>query len=122
MLLTSIGLAALSNVSAELHSTQVVANLSVALNMLSMAVFPLWWSSISERKGRRTVYIISFSLFTIFAVCCAVSTNISMLVVFRVASGGAASSVQAIGPGTIADIWQVCERGKSMGWFYLGML
>ena len=45
-----------------------------------------------------------------------------MLVVFRVASGGAASSVLAVGAGTIADIWQVRERGKSMGWFYLGPL
>ncbi|KAG0127459.1 major facilitator superfamily domain-containing protein [Tuber indicum] len=113
---------ALSEVSEKLNSTQVMANLSVALYMLSLAIFPLWWSSISERKGRRTVYIVSFSLFTIFSACCAVSTSISMLVVFRVASGGASSSVQAVGAGTIADIWQVSERGKAMGWFYLGPL
>ncbi|KAG0634808.1 major facilitator superfamily domain-containing protein [Tuber brumale] len=111
---------ALSEVSEELHSTQVIANLSVALYMFSMAIFPLWWSSISERKGRRTVYIVSFSLFTIFSACCAISTNISMLVVFRIASGGASSSVMAVGAGTMADIWQVSERGKAMGWFYLG--
>ncbi|KAL7271505.1 hypothetical protein RUND412_005735 [Rhizina undulata] len=113
---------ALSQISKDLHSSQTITNLSVALYMLSMAIFPLWWSSISERKGRRTVYITSFSLFVIFNICSAVSVNIGMLVFFRVASGGAASSSQSVGAGTIADIWDVRERGRAMGWFYLGPL
>lgn len=45
-----------------------------------------------------------------------------MLVIFRLLSGGAAASVQAVGAGTIADIWEVKERGKAMGIFYLGPL
>jgi len=40
----------------------------------------------------------------------------------RVISGGAAASVQAVGAGTIADIWEPAERGKAMGIFYLGPL
>lgn len=90
--------------------------------MLAMAVCPLWWSQLSEKSGRRTVYLISFGLFVIFNVCSALSTNIGMLISFRVLSGAAASSVQAVGAGTIADIWDVRERGKAMGWFYLGPL
>ena len=30
--------------------------------------------------------------------------------------------MQAVGAGTIADIWEVKERGKAMGVFYLGPL
>lgn len=90
--------------------------------MLAMAICPLWWSALSERSGRRTVYIISFALFTVFGVCSAVSTNIGMLIAFRVLSGASASSMQAVGAGTIADIWDVKERGRAMGWFYLGPL
>lgn len=45
-----------------------------------------------------------------------------MLIAFRVLSGAAASSVQAVGAGTIADIWEVKQRGRAMGWFYLGPL
>ena len=45
-----------------------------------------------------------------------------MLIVFRILGGGAAASVQAVGAGTIADIWEVKERGKAMGMFYLGPL
>ena len=87
-----------------------------------MSIFPLWWSSFSETLGRRTIYIVSFALFVLWNILAAVSTNIAMLVVTRLLGGGAAASVQAVGAGTIADIWEVKERGKAMGIFYLGPL
>lgn len=90
--------------------------------MLSMSIFPLWWSSFSETLGRRTIYIVSFALFTIWNIVAAVSTSIGMLIVLRILGGGAAASVQAVGAGTIADIWEVRERGRAMGIFYLGPL
>lgn len=90
--------------------------------MLSMSIFPLWWSSFSESVGRRTIYLISFTLFLLWNILSAVSTSIGMLIVMRVLGGGAAASVQAVGAGTIADIWEVRERGKAMGIFYLGPL
>jgi multidrug resistance protein len=90
--------------------------------MLAMSIFPLWWSSFSESLGRRTIYIVSFTMFTVFAILSAISTSIGMLIVMRVLSGGAAASVQAVGAGTIADIWESNERGRAMGIFYLGPL
>ncbi|KAK7737936.1 hypothetical protein SLS53_006314 [Cytospora paraplurivora] len=48
--------------------------------------------------------------------------NIAMLIVFRVLGGGAAASVQAVGAGTISDLWEPFERGQAMGTFYLGPL
>lgn len=79
-------------------------------------------SSFSETAGRRTIYVISFTVFFIFTILSAVSVNITMLIIMRVISGGAAASVQAVGAGTIADIWEPAERGKAMGIFYLGPL
>jgi len=119
---SSIVLPALVDVSRDFQSTATVVNLSVALYMLSMSIFPLWWSSFSETLGRRTIYLTSFVLFCTFNVLCAVSVNIAMFIVMRCLSGGAAASVQAVGAGTIADIWEVKERGKAMGIFYLGPL
>lgn len=114
--------ASLSQVAKELHTTATITNLSVALYMLSMAIFPLWWSSFSERLGRRTIYITSFALFVLFNCLCAISNSIAMLIVMRMLSGGASASVQAVGAGTIADLWEVRERGRAMGIFYLGPL
>lgn len=45
-----------------------------------------------------------------------------MLIVMRMLAGGASASVQAVGAGTIADIWETAERGTAMGYFYLGPL
>lgn len=59
----------------------------------------------------------SFSLFLIF-----VHQRLSMLIVFRVLSGGTAASVQAVDAGTASAIWEPKERGHAMGVFYLGPL
>ena len=45
-----------------------------------------------------------------------------MFIVMRLLSGAAAASVQVVGAGTLADIWHPKERGKAMGYFYLGPL
>lgn len=90
--------------------------------MLAMSLFPLWWSSLSEVFGRRTIYLVSFAMFIVFTLLSALSRSIGMLIPMRLLSGGASASVQAIGAGTIADIWDVKERGMAMGCFYLGPL
>lgn len=105
-----------------MHATSTVANLSISLYMLSMSIFPLWWSSFSERFGRRTVYLASFSLFVALNILCSFSKSVTMLIVTRMLSGGASASVQAVGAGTIADIWDSNERGKAITIFYLGPL
>ncbi|KAJ5172917.1 hypothetical protein N7492_005510 [Penicillium capsulatum] len=119
---SAIFLPSLSQVTRELHTTTTISNLSIALYMLSMSIFPLWWSSFSERLGRRTIYLASFSLFVVFNCLCAISDSIAMLIVMRMLSGGASASVQAVGAGTIADLWDVRERGRAMSIFYLGPL
>lgn len=122
LLLTLLCLATLDQVASDLHTDATTTNLSIAFYMLSMAIFPLWWSAFSEASGRRSIYITSFALFILFSVLSAVSHSISMLIVMRMFAGGAAASVQAVGAGTIADIWAVQERGRAMGIFYLGPL
>lgn len=112
----------LPQLSKEFNTTPAVTNLSVALYMLSMSIFPLWWSSYSETLGRRTIYFTSFLLFTLASVLSAISSSIGMLIAMRVLGGGAAASVQAVGAGTIADLWEPFERGRAMGIFYLGPL
>ena len=114
--------ASLGQVALDLDTSPTITNLSVALYMLSMAIFPLWWSAFSEAFGRRSIYLVSFIFFILFGILSAVSKSIAMLIVMRMLSGGAAASVQAVGAGTIADIWEPRERGRAMGIFYLGPL
>ncbi|KAF3491755.1 MFS multidrug transporter [Arthroderma uncinatum] len=119
---SAIFLPGLSEVANTFNTTATVTNLSVALYMLSISIFPLWWSSFSERLGRRSIYLASFALFTLWSILSAISVSITMLIIMRVLAGGAAASVQAVGAGTIADIWDPVDRGRAMGIFYLGPL
>ncbi|PPJ51024.1 hypothetical protein CBER1_07833 [Cercospora berteroae] len=116
------GTTALRPVAEDLDTSPSVVNLSLAFYLLIMALTPMWWASWSEIWGRRTVYIAPFGLFVIFSVISAVSVNIAMLIVFRILTGGAAAAVQAVGSGTVADLWEPKERGKAMGVFFLGPL
>lgn len=95
----TVPIAALPQLSADLDTTPTITNLSVAMYMLSMSIFPLWWSSFSETLGRRTIYLASFALFTLWNIISAVSTSIGMLIVMRVLGGGAAASVSHFGVG-----------------------
>lgn len=119
---SSIFYPSLQDIQKSFNTSATITNLSVAMYMLSMAIFPIWWSSFSETLGRRTIYLVSFTIFVIFNILCAISTSVGMLIVMRILGGGAAASVQAVGAGTIADIWEPRERGKAMGIFYLGPL
>ncbi|KAL2258185.1 hypothetical protein VTK26DRAFT_8614 [Humicola hyalothermophila] len=119
---SGIFMPALPSMSVDLGVSETITNMTISFYMLAMSIFPLWWSSFSETLGRRTIYLASFTLFVIFSVLSAVSVNISMLIVMRILGGGASASVQAVGAGTIADIWEPAERGRAMGIFYLGPL
>ncbi|KAL1842005.1 hypothetical protein VTJ49DRAFT_6171 [Mycothermus thermophilus] len=119
---SGIFMPALPSMSVDLGVSETVTNMTISFYMLAMAIFPLWWSSFSETLGRRTIYMVSFTLFVVFSVLSAVSVNIGMLIVMRILGGGASASVQAVGAGTIADIWEPAQRGRAMGIFYLGPL
>ncbi|KAJ5777923.1 hypothetical protein N7520_001169 [Penicillium odoratum] len=119
---SSIFFPSLSQVSKDLNTTPTLTNLSISLYMLAMSICPLWWSSFSERLGRRTIYLTSLLLFVVFNILSTISDTIAMLIVMRMLMGGAAASVQAVGAGSIADIWEVHERGHAMSIFYLGPL
>ncbi|KKY28173.1 putative mfs multidrug resistance [Phaeomoniella chlamydospora] len=119
---SGIILPALTLIIKDFNTTSFIGNLTVATYMLAMAIFPLWWSAFSEQFGRRSIYVIAFSLFIVFGVLSAISTSIGMFIAMRLLNGGASAAVQAVGAGTIADIWEPRERGKAMGIFYLGPL
>ena len=119
---TSIMLPAIDDIVKKLHTTNSEVNVSVGVYLLSLGIFPLWWSSFSERFGRRSVYLVSFVFFVAFSVGTALAPNISALIVLRVLQGGSSASVQAVGAGTIADLFAPRERGTAMGWYYLGPL
>lgn len=118
----SVFLPAIDDVESSLHSTKSIVNISYGIYVLSLAIFPIWWSSFSEQFGRRSTYIISFSAYFCFLIGCSLVKTIGALMVCRFLAGGCAASVQAVGAGTLSDIFVPTQRGRAMGYFYLGPL
>lgn len=119
---TSIVFPAIGLITSDYNTSTIMVNVSVGIYLISLGVFPLWWSSISELKGRRTVYLVSFTLLFAFCIGTAVSPNIQAFIILRVLCGASSASVQSVGAGTIADLYAPEERGKNLGYFYLGAL
>jgi len=94
-----------------------VAILTCSIMVCGFAVGPLLWSPLSEIIGQRPVYIISLSLYTIFNIPCALSPNIGGLLVCRFLCGVFSSSGLSLAGGTIADIWNIEERGTAIAYF-----
>lgn len=119
---TSILLPAVTDLSQDLHTLVLGVNVLVGVYLISLGVFPMWWLNFSERHGRRSVYVVSFSWFFAFSIACAVAPSIVSLVILRFLAGAGASAVQACGAGTISDLYVQEERGVALGLFYLGPL
>jgi multidrug resistance protein len=94
-----------------------VAILTCSIMVLGFAVGPLLWSPLSEIIGRRPVYIISMSLYVIFNIPCALAPNIGGLLACRFLCGVFASSGLSLAGGTIADIWNIEDRGMAIAYF-----
>ncbi|EYE92228.1 MFS transporter [Aspergillus ruber CBS 135680] len=94
-----------------------VAILTCSIMVCGFAVGPLLWSPLSEIIGRQWVYIISLGLYTIFNIPCALSPNIGGLLVSRFLCGVFSSSGLSLAGGTIADIWDIEDRGMAIAYF-----
>ncbi|CAE6531611.1 unnamed protein product [Rhizoctonia solani] len=97
-----------------------VVALTTTLFLCATGIAPLWYAFLSERYGRRPIYLFGFLVFSLASVVCALSTNIGMLLTFRFVQAVGASCAQSVGLGIISDIYVPAERGRATGWWYLG--
>ncbi|KAI9743782.1 MAG: hypothetical protein M1818_002516 [Claussenomyces sp. TS43310] len=108
---------------AEFGSTsQTLSAFVVSAYVLGFAIGPLLLAPLSELYGRLIVYHITNVLFVVFTVACAVSSDLSMLIVFRFLAGCMGATPLTNGGGTIADMIAQSNRGLAMSCFSLGPL
>ncbi|ORY01798.1 MFS general substrate transporter [Basidiobolus meristosporus CBS 931.73] len=121
-LASSIYLPALTDVRTALNTDVSTINATVSCYVLFSGLGPLFWAPISERYGRRIVYILSTALFIVASVLCAISKNIGMFIVMRILQSSGSSAAMAVGAGSISDMFYLEERGTAMGLFFIGPL
>ncbi|KAK9765776.1 Dityrosine transporter 1 [Basidiobolus ranarum] len=121
-LASAIYLPALVDVRIALNTDISTINATVSCYMLFSGLGPLFWAPVSERHGRRIVYLLSIVLFAIASVLCAISKNIIMFIVMRILQSSGSSAAMVVGAGSISDLFELQERGTAMGLFFVGPL
>lgn len=110
---------AIPKITEEFHITsQEQKVLPISVYLIGYVFGPIIWGPLSEHLGRRTLSIITFTLFTIFTMACGFSPNWASLLVFRLFCGVFGSAPIAIVAGILADIYgEPRTRGKAFSIF-----
>ncbi|KAK1625667.1 major facilitator superfamily transporter [Colletotrichum phormii] len=92
--------------------------LPISVFLIGYVFGPVVWAPLSEHLGRRMLTIITFVMFTIWTMACALAPNWPAFLFFRLFTGVFASSPIAIVAGILADIYGDTEtRGRAMAAF-----
>ncbi|KAH6964868.1 major facilitator superfamily domain-containing protein [Fusarium venenatum] len=113
---------ALPTIAHDLDVSIELINLTVTSYLIFQGLAPSLWGSISDVKGRRVAYSLTFIVFLGACIGLAEVKNYATMVVLRcIQSTGSAGTI-AIGSGVIGDITTRDNRGGLMGIFQAGLL
>jgi len=90
--------------------------------VVMLGVGPLILAPLSETFGRKPLYLVCFSVFTLLQIPTALSPNLPTLITLRTMAGFFASVGIANGAGTISDMFAATERAHIFGWYLMGPL
>ncbi|KAK7464981.1 hypothetical protein VKT23_006189 [Stygiomarasmius scandens] len=113
---------AIDEMERDLPATASQISLSISLFLLFQGIIPLLWSTFSEIKGRKMVYVVSLAIFMVGSIVVATSKSIELVIGFRCFQAAGSSAVSSIGAATLADIFDPEERGRKMGIYYIASL
>lgn len=99
--------------------SQEVGVLTIAIFVAGYCVGPLLFGPLSERYGRRLVFLGVWPLYLCFVLGTALAPNIGAMLAFRFLSGCFASSPLTNSGGVIADLWDADRRGDALAIFSL---
>ncbi|KAI3317006.1 MFS general substrate transporter [Xylariaceae sp. AK1471] len=97
--------AAIPTVVSALGASQHIANLGFTLPFLGVFFAPIYTPHLTEKYGRRPVYLASFPLYLLSVVVIGFAPNISTLLAFRFFAGLFGGPCLVLIEGTFADVW-----------------
>jgi MFS transporter, DHA1 family, multidrug resistance protein len=94
-----------------------VTYLITTVFLLGYTFGPLFWGPGSELVGRRPIFVVTLTLYTLFHLGQALAPNIESLLVTRFLSGFFACAPLTNSGGVIADVWSAEVRGVAVSLF-----
>ncbi|EEB07953.1 membrane transporter [Schizosaccharomyces japonicus yFS275] len=118
---SSIFVTSMNDIAVTFGSSVSSLKLGVTMYVIGMIIGPMVASPLSEQYGRRPLYLIGYTVFTLLQIPTALAVNLPMFLVFRFFSGTFGSFSQGMGGGSINDMFTKVERGKYIGYYLLGV-
>jgi MFS transporter, DHA1 family, multidrug resistance protein len=98
----------------EFNATTYEVTLASALFQLPMAVLPLFWGPLSERVGRRKIYLFIAMFMIIVFYVTALTRTIWGLIVMRFLTGIPIAALFVLGYSVISDVFPPDIRAKAV--------
>jgi len=106
---------ALPSIGKEFAGSALALSWIVTGYILASAVFLLPMGRIADIIGRKKIFLLGTTGFTLLTFLCSVSWSIASLILFRVLQGITAAMIYATGMAIISSAYPVGQRGKAMG-------
>jgi EmrB/QacA subfamily drug resistance transporter len=98
-------------IQVETKDLSWVFNIYILFNLAGISLF----ARLSDRFGRRVIYILAVSVFAFGSLVVAMADNYSLLIIGRGIQGFGSSGIFPVALATIGDIFPVEKRGRALG-------
>jgi EmrB/QacA subfamily drug resistance transporter len=113
-MISSINIA-LPGIGKEFQTDAVLLSWVATAYLLAAAVSLVPFGKLADIYGRKKIYMVGMSLFTITSFLSAISISAPMLIVFRIFQGAGSAMVFATGIAILTSVYPPEERGKVLG-------
>lgn len=105
---------ALPTIQHRLHASFTDLQWIIDAYALTLAVLILAWGSVSDRVGRKRIFVFGVSLFSIASLLCGLAPSAAVLVWSRALQGVGGAAIFATGLALIGQDFAGAERGKAI--------
>ena len=113
-------LVATPEISAELHTTPAIINITNSGVLLAMGISSMIWVPLGDWLTRRISYSISIAVMFITSIGTAVAHNFATFTAMRLLTGLTGTYFMVAGQTIIADIFGPLVRGRAVGCMMVG--
>lgn len=109
------------SIAKDLNVETSLINLSITTYQIFQGLAPSFIGSLSDVKGRRQAYVVTFSIYMIANLALALQNSYPALMVLRCLQSAGSSATIALSSATVSDLVTRAERGKWTGYATLGI-
>lgn len=106
---------ALPTLVRELNTNFATVQWVVLSYLLTVTTLMLGIGRLADMRGKKTIYVAGFVVFTAGSVLCALAPTVYALIAFRVVKAIGAAMIMALGAAIVTEAFPAKERGRALG-------